>query len=120
MQYPWGVSYIMNKRSKTIFISILAAIAIIITIGIIVNINRTEKTESPEPPHKIMHVYMPDVVGQMEESAYNKLSEIGFYNIKIEYVKTGLSEAGRVNRQSIPPQTTAGTDFEITLYIESK
>ncbi len=109
-----------KKRIKTICIPVLVIIAIIITIGIIVNNSLTEKTESPEPPHKIMHVYMPDVVGQMEESAYNKLSDIGFYNIKIEYETTGLSEAGRVNRQSIPPQTTAGTDFEITLYIESK
>ena len=54
----------------------------------------------------------------MEDSAFSKLNDIGFYNIKIEYEKTGSSEAGRVNRQSIPPNATVGTDFEIILYIE--
>ena len=80
---------------------------------------------------KVFNEYKPSIVVNLAAQAgvrysiehpdcYIESNLIGFYNIKIEYEKTGLSEAGRVNRQSIPPQTTAGTDFEITLYIESK
>ena len=109
-----------KKIKRYIFLTVILAIVIVgIIIVLVTNKNNKEqKAETPDTAHKIMHVYMPDVVGSMEESAHNKLSDIGFYNIRIEYEKTGMSEIGRVNRQSIPPNTTVGTDFEIILYIE--
>ncbi len=109
----------MSRKRKMILLTLILIIASGAVIsGIIVNNIKGEKTESTEVPHKILYVYMPDLVGHMEDSAFSKLNDIGFYNIKIEYEKTGSSEAGRVNRQSIPPNATVGTDFEIILYIE--
>lgn len=107
-----------KKRIALISAMILTIISALIISIIIINHNKSEKAESSVEPHKIMHVYMPDLVGHMEESASSKLYGIGFYNVKFEYEKTGQSESGRVNRQSIPPNTTVGTDFEIVLYIE--
>lgn len=67
--------------------------------------------------HKLMYLYMPDVVGTNIESAKNKLSEMGFFNITVEYVKDDKFESGQIVRQSIPPNTTASTEFEIILYV---
>ena len=67
--------------------------------------------------HKIMHLYMPDVVGTNVESAETKLRDMGFFNIVIEYEKNDVAEPGQVLRQSIPPETTASTEFEIILYV---
>ena len=67
--------------------------------------------------HKIMHLYMPDLVGLTWEEADTKLRDMGFFNIVDEYETNESVEAGRVVRQSIPPETTVSTDFEIILYI---
>jgi hypothetical protein len=70
-----------------------------------------------EEPHQIKYVYMPDVVGSYEEGACEKLKNIGFYNVRVEYEPNENAEVGRVHRQSIPPNATVGTDYEIVLYI---
>ncbi len=67
--------------------------------------------------HKLMHLYMPDVVGRTEEEATTKLKELGFFNVAVIYEKSDTVESGRVIRQSIPPETTVSTEFEIILYI---
>ena len=67
--------------------------------------------------HKLMHLYMPDVVGSTGESAEAKLKNLGFFNVVIAYEKNDSVESGRVIRQSIPPDTTVSTEFEIVLYV---
>lgn len=67
--------------------------------------------------HKLMHLYMPDVVGSTGESAEAKLKDLGFFNVVIAYEKNDSVESGRVIRQSIPPDTTVSTEFEIVLYV---
>ena len=67
--------------------------------------------------HEIKHLYMPDVVGLTWEGAEQKLKELGFFNIGVEYETDASVEAGRVIRQSIPPETTVSTDYEIILYV---
>ena len=67
--------------------------------------------------HKLMHLYMPDVVGLTGDSAVDKLKELGFFNIITVYEQSDSVESGRVIRQSIPPETTVSTEFEITIYI---
>ena len=67
--------------------------------------------------HKLMHLYMPDVVGLDVESAKKKLKDLGFFNIVLEYEDAEFSESGRVIKQSIPPDTTVSTEFEIVLTI---
>ncbi|MCR5213520.1 MAG: DUF1294 domain-containing protein [Eubacterium sp.] len=66
---------------------------------------------------KIMHLYMPDVVGATEEGAVTKLKDMGFLNIVVKYEESADMESGRVVRQSIPPDTTVSTEFEITIYV---
>ena len=70
-----------------------------------------------EAEKKIATLYMPDIVGKSEAGALQKLEDMGFYNVKVEYGPSPEYEKGFVYRQSIPPDTTAGTDFEIILYI---
>ena len=65
----------------------------------------------------IAFFYMPDLIGLSEESALAKLDEMGFYNVTVEHIKTEHPPKGYVIRQSIPANTTTGTDFEIILQI---
>ena len=67
--------------------------------------------------HKLMHVYMPELVGLNVESAENKLKNLGFFNVIVEYEKAAGIEPGQVIRQSIPADTTVSTEFEITIYV---
>ena len=67
--------------------------------------------------HKLMHLYMPEVVGLDVDSAKKKLKDLGFFNIVLEYEEDEYAETGRVIRQSIPPDTTVSTEFEIVLTI---
>lgn len=67
--------------------------------------------------HKLMHVYMPELVGLNVESAENKLKNLGFFNVIVEYEKADGIEPGQVIRQSIPADTTVSTEFEITIYV---
>lgn len=67
--------------------------------------------------HKLMHVYMPELVGLNVESAENKLKNLGFFNVIVEYEKAEGIEPGQVLRQSIPAETTVSTEFEITIYV---
>ena len=75
----------------------------------------SEKTVEKE--QKIAYLYMPSLVGMMEEEATGKLSDMGFYNCIVEYEMSELTEPGRVIRQSIPEHTTVGTDYEIKIWI---
>lgn len=75
------------------------------------------KVELKHEEHKIMHLYMPDLVGLTWEEANTKLKGMGFFNIVDEYETNESVEEGRVIRQSIPPETTVSTDYEIILYI---
>ena len=75
----------------------------------------SEKTVEKE--QKIAYLYMPSLVGMMEEEATGKLSDMGFYNFIVEYEMSELTEPGRVIRQSIPEHTTVGTDYEIKIWI---
>ena len=76
-----------------------------------------EEAAVEKEAQKILYLYMPDVVGSMEEETLTKLDNLGFYNVKVVKEKSETAEAGRVVRQSIPPDTTVGTDFEITIYV---
>ena len=67
--------------------------------------------------HKLMHLYMPEVVGLDVDSAKKKLKDLGFFNIVLEYEEDEYAESGRVIKQSIPPDTTVSTEFEIVLTI---
>ena len=76
-----------------------------------------EATEAEMNEQKIAYLYMPSLVGMMEEEATGKLSDMGFYNCIVEYEMSELTEPGRVIRQSIPEHTTVGTDYEIKIWI---
>ncbi len=78
------------------------------------------KEEAKKEEKKIAYLYMPSLVGMMEEEATGKLDEMGFYNYLVEYEESASVEEGRVIRQSIPEHTTVGTDYEIKVWICSK
>lgn len=78
------------------------------------------KEEAAKEEKKIAYLYMPSLVGMMEEEATGKLDEMGFYNYLVEYEESASVEEGRVIRQSIPEHTTVGTDYEIKVWICSK
>jgi preprotein translocase subunit SecF len=65
----------------------------------------------------IATLYMPDLIGASEEGAIKKLKDMGFYNVKTKHESSSDYEKGFVFKQSIPANTTVGTDFEITLHV---
>ncbi len=76
------------------------------------------KQEEAELAEKtIAYLYMPELIGVSEISALKKLEDMGFYNVKSEYGESSEYEKGFVYRQSIPANSTVGTDFEIILYV---
>ena len=60
---------------------------------------------------------MPDLVGASEEGAIKKLTDMGFYNVKTTHESSSSYEKGFVFSQSIPANTTVGTNYEITLHV---
>ena len=81
-------------------------------------------TDAPAAPAEIEKaekiiatLYMPDLIGASEEGAVKKLKDMGFYNVKTEHEESSEHEKGFVFKQSIPANTTVGTDFEITLHV---
>ena len=126
------INYGGNRRKKGLKIGLIAAGAVcligIVTVIILLRLHPGEKAVIEEElvkeeaavekeAQKILYLYMPDVVGSMEEETLTKLDNLGFYNVKVVKEKSETAEAGRVVRQSIPPDTTVGTDFEITIYV---
>ena len=65
----------------------------------------------------IATLYMPDLVGTSEEGAIKKLTDMGFYNVKTTLESSSSYEKGFVFSQSIPANTTVGTNYEITLHV---
>lgn len=65
----------------------------------------------------IATLYMPDLVGASEEGAIKKLTDMGFYNVKTTHESSSSYEKGFVFSQSIPANTTVGTNYEITLHV---
>ena len=81
-------------------------------------------TDAPAVPEEIEKtekiiatLYMPDLIGASEEGAMKKLTDMGFYNVKTKHEESPEHEKGFVFKQSIPANTTVGTDFEITLHV---
>ena len=106
------------KRNHFKISNVLAVAVLILAAAATAACGRVEGSEAEyEAEKKIATLYMPDIVGKSEAGALQKLEDMGFYNVKVEYGPSPEYEKGFVYRQSIPPDTTAGTDFEIILYI---
>ncbi|MBO4863576.1 MAG: PASTA domain-containing protein [Eubacterium sp.] len=104
------------KRMLRVFLAVL-----IVASCMMAGCSKAEvKEEVRKEEKEIAYLYMPPLVGLMEEEAVGKLDNLGFYNFVVEYEASDSVEPGRVTRQSIPEHTTVGTDYEIKIWISDK
>ena len=113
-----------NKSRRVILFLSAAAVLLVVTVGGIFLYKRNgfgstapDNTEAATEAKKLIYLYMPNLIGKSKEGAVKKLEEDGFYNIKVEYETAPEELTGTVTRQSIPENTTVGTDYEIIIFI---